>query len=335
MSRRGLGPRLPSGDIAHWLSGGSQTRQTAPRVAAPEELTMPADGAIRLGKDPLGSDVYLARDDRRYGTFVQGSPGSGKTTLLLHAASEDIRTRMAGDPRGVFWLETKGEGVDRFVRVVESAGASHIHIEALGSGGEQQLDLVNWRDPRQAGTLLTAACEYAFGTEAIRGPLACGAERSPGVRRSATQGSLRAARVAPWPPQRHHRRLVAARRRRCGGAPRTGPEGRRGLLPGALRGSCSATCPAPGSARPRARKNCKAPRNKLEALLPARGIFEPDERPPVTFDQLLESHEIVLFNLSPDDGSSGYGSTAAAQLASLIMYCPQRGNQEDLRDLDR
>ena len=320
MSRRGLGPHLPSGDVAHWLSGGSQTRQTAPRVAAPEELTVPSDGDIRLGKDPLGSDVYLARDDRRYGTFVQGSPGSGKTTLLLHAASEDIRTRMAGDPRGVFWLETKGEGVDRFVRVVESAGASHIQIEALGNDGEQQLDLVNWQDPRQAGTLLTGACEYAFGTEAIR-------DHSRAVLNASLECAValpeKACELLGW---RHGRPnvITAAWWLLGGGAAAGHPERARKVVEDYCPGPYEVLfgyLPRTGVSQAESEKNCKAPRNKLEALLPARGIFEPDERPPVTFDQLLESHEIVLFNLSPDDGSSGYGSTAAAQLASLIMYC--------------
>ena len=321
MPRRPAGPRLPSGDVAHWLSGGSQTRQTAPRIPAPEELTVASDGAIRLGQDPLGSSVFLARDDRRYGVFVRGSPGSGKTTLLLHAASEDIRARMAGDPRGVFWLETKGEGVDRFVRVVEiSYGASHIQINALGAGGEKRLDLVNWQDPRQAGALLTAACEYAFGTEAIR-------DHSRAVLNAALECAAtlpeEACKLLGW----HHGRpnvITAAWWLLGGGAAAGKPERARKVV--------EEYCPVPyqilfgylprtGVSQAESERNCKAPRNKLEALLPARGIFEPDERTSVTFDQLLDSHEIVLFNLSPDDGSSGYGSTAAAQLASLIMYC--------------
>ena len=320
MPRRSDGPPLPSGDVAHWLSGGSQTRQSAPRIAAPEELTVPSDGAIRLGKDPLGSDVYLARDDRRYGTFVQGSPGSGKTTLLLHASSEDIRARMAGDPRGVFWLETKGEGVDRFVGVVEGSGASHIQIDALGAGGEQRLDLVNWQDPRQAGTLLTAACEYAFGTEAIR-------DHSRAVLNAALECAValpaEACELLGW----HHGRpnvITAAWWLLGGGAAAGHPERARKVVADYCRSPYEVLygyLPRTGVSQAESEKNCKAPRNKLEALLPARGIFEPDERAPVTFDQLLQSHEIVLFNLSPDDGSSGYGSTAAAQLASLIMYC--------------
>ncbi|MYA40541.1 MAG: hypothetical protein F4Z31_02120 [Gemmatimonadetes bacterium] len=320
MPRRALGPPLPPGDVAHWLSGGSQTRQSAPRIPAPEELTVPSDGAIRLGQDPLGSGVYLSRDDRRYGTFVQGSPGTGKTTVLLHAVSEDIRARMAGDPRGVFWLETKGEGVDRFVGVVESSRASHIQIDALGVGGEQRLDLVNWQDPRQSGALLTAACEYAFGTEAIR-------DHSRAVLNAALECAVAlpeaACQLLGW----NHGRpnvITAAWWLLGGGAAAGHPERARKVV--------EDFCPAPygvlfgylprtGVSQAESEKNCKAPRNKLEALLPAQGIFEPDERAPITFDQLLSSHEIVLFNMSPDDGSSGYGSTAAAQLASLIMYC--------------
>lgn len=326
---RHYGQPIPPSQIANWMSAGSRVTQTAPRTAAPETVIVQADadvpaGAVVLGKDPRGAQVILRAGDRKYGVFVQGSPGSGKTTLLLCAASEDIRARMGGAPRAVLWIETKGEGAQRFEGVAEACAAPPIRINALTpAGSDRRLELVDWQAPSSSAHALTSAFVYAFGDaiqdhsrDVLAGALECACSMGSDAAEALgwQHGKPNVIRVAFW--------LLG------GDASLGAPEKARQIAQQACPDAWPLLythLPRPGVSKAESEKRVNAPRNKLRAMLAARGIFEPDGRRPVTLDDLLSHHQIVLFDLSPDIKASAgngadYGSTEAAGLASILMF---------------
>ena len=322
-------------DIARWTAGGSSSTQTAPMTPAPDTVCIrgsePPPGSILLGTDSHGIQVALPSEERKYGMFVQGSPGSGKTTLLLQAASEDIKARMTASPRAVMWIETKGEGVDRFAHIAKMHNAAFVHINALDpAGSARRLELIDWTNPKRSAHSLTSAFVYAFG-DAIQDhsravlaaafECACAMDAEASTELGWPNGRPNVIRVAYW--------LLG------GDASLGKPDLARRVIRERYPDEWAdlfTYMPRQGVSVGESEKNVKAPRNKCWAMLAARGIFEPDGRQPVTLDDMLKFHEIVLFDLSvrntaviaPSNTTGGnvtdYGEAESKGLASILMY---------------
>ena len=69
----------------------------------------------------------------------------------------------------------------------------------------------------------------------------------------------------------------------------------------------------------------RAPRNKIENLLPAEALFEDDGRPNVGLATLITGHHVSVLDLSPmgaaQMGVDGYTPITAQRVAAICVFC--------------
>lgn len=297
--------------VAEWVSGGSTAALTATRRAAPDVMTTPA--GVPIGVDAAGRRCWLADRDRQWGVILFGDPGTGKTTAALNLLAGDCQAIAAGQQRTVIWIETKGEGAERASTVVEANGVTPVVLNIAVADG-LWLELVDRSDPTRAGQLLSEAMRYAFEPGDIQAHSQ--SVLTAAFRAAASVSNVAAAELGfPAPLNLVEAALVllgtdAEARRALGRA--ASPEHRAAL----------AQYVGANLTAYERRRQVDAPTNKLNALLPARGLFDGANRYWATFDYLLAEPRAVVVNVNPPSGatSTGYTDQTAQRVAAMVMY---------------
>lgn len=263
-------------------------------------------------------------------------------------------------PKSVIWIETKGEGAQRALNLARNAyyGPNDIaYLPAAATTGPR-LDLIDWSDPNRGATLLVEMMRYAFDQgdireqaagvlhAAFRLAIACPPDISQQLGFKGPRPNV--IRVAFW---------------LLGGEPHSGlPDKTINLFQqAAARDTITAGVPAPTSSgfagdfaevtspdttpmvrgpladaweefarylppymtKRESQQITESSRNKLQFLLAAPSMWEPDpQRPEVTMLSLIQGGWPAVLNFGPPGGddSPGFTSLLAQRLAAMGMY---------------
>ena len=316
---RGKCGLVPSGHLAGWANGGERTAVTALERPAPDPVT--EERGAYVGKDCLDRSCYISDRDRQWGVFVSGDPGTGKTTFLLNLLLADVRARANEVMRAILWIETKGEGAARAVATIERGAWRPVVLKASVREG-LRLELVDWTNPQRSAQLMTEAVRYAFDYADIH-------EHSAAVLSAVFKAVLSlpeaASRQLGYPSRPN---LLRVAYRLLGGEADTGADQETRNIVRSLGGSEAGTFLSylpPSTQKRDSEQLLRAPRNKIENLLPAEALFEDDGRPSVGLARLITEHHVSVLDLSPTGtaqvGTDGYTPTTAQRVAAICMFC--------------
>lgn len=308
---------LPASHFAGWANMGERAAVSAPQMTAPAPVTEPDGPAALVGHDPQGSTCWLPEADRHSGVFALGDPGTGKTTFLLGLLKADAAARASGDNKSGVWIETKGEGAARAAGVIRAAGVDPVVLRAdTRTGG--RLELVDWGNPSRAAHLLTEAVRYAFEFDDIR---ESSAEILNAVFAAVTAAPVEAAEQWGYPEGRPN--VVKVAYRLLGGEAAAGwPERARKTLEacgGPAAGLFLSYLP-PHKSRRDSQMLLEPPRNKMQALLPAAGLFEASGRRWVDLPRLITGRAFAVLDLSPTAAGGEYTELTAKRTAAMCLF---------------
>lgn len=334
-------------------------RPTArPSGVAAGDLTGPASHAI-VAVRPVPSVpvrcIQVDSPDRLYLAGASCIP-THNTTLLMNlwwsALIQRRRRAAPGTPaRTMFWIETKGDGAARAQLNARRALAADVGVVAAAAPTGPRLDLVLWADPRRGAELLVESMRYAFGEDDI-GERAAGVLRGVfriaiacppdiAVRLGWPGGQPNVMRLAYWllggdPQDGRHTEarnlLFEAASGIKGAGDETADEG----LAGAMGDPEQALAPTevgqawrdfsrylpPHMAKKDSDLLFESSRNKLEALLVAQYMWEPDPaRPAFSPADALAGGWAAILNFGPPGaGQPGYTTLLSQRLGAMTLF---------------
>ena len=309
---------LPVEQFGGWANSGGRSATTATDRVAPDPVTV-ADGTL-LGADSLGRDCFLPDVDRQWGVVALGDPGMGKSTFLRAVLYADAAQRVAGREIAGVWLETKGEGARDAAATVRAAGLQPLVLQAAADAADApRLELLDWSAPDRSARMLTEAVKYAFPGDAIR-------DESTSTLNTVfelvlgTADNVALQRALGYAGRPN---VVRVAFRLMGGEKDSGDTNRSIDAYRTYGGDAAvkylSTLP-PHTTKTQSEMLYKAPRNKLEALLPAESLFEAGVRPFVTFDRILECFQFAVVDLSPVQVGGVYTERTSKIVAAMSMY---------------
>ena len=302
---------IPFSRMAGWVNGGERQAVEAVERVATELITTP-DGA-GIGLDLAGRECYLPDSDRPFKVFVLGDPGKGKTTLLLSLLAADAQTVQSGARKGIFWIETKGEGAKQAEQVMSQHGCVPTVFAADDLTGPM-LDFVNWDDPDRAAQVLTGALRYAYDPSAIM-------EQSAQVLDTAFRAAV------ACPPEACQQlgytgrpNIIELSYWMLGGDPEAGSMQRVEEAMGHIPEFAQVRRYTVHMNKRDQQYVLEPTRNKLQALLAAKGLWQSSGRPFAKLVDLIQHHQPVVLNLGPSSASSSYSKETAERCAAMLMY---------------
>jgi hypothetical protein len=293
--------------------------------------------------------------------MVIGDPGQGKSSLLLSVWASDLMARSdeyaraKECKRAMIWLETKGEGAQRTLRVAAAMGYDEqtlCFVDVTSTTG-WQLDLVDWNNTAASAEALAEAMRYAFPDRSIMDDseetlklvlaLALAITKTRGILEAAgctpNQGYMRTAHqlLGGDPVQDYRQRLCAVIERTLGMAaePKGGNKGAKGRFSEVRAGAAPTEIVFPGlntdlgiayrgyASKLRSRTAdtegvFSAPRNKISKLLDAKSLWHMDAgRPRVSFAQMLTARMAAVINLG---GEHGFPDELRERLGAMLTY---------------
>lgn len=307
---------VPSSHFAGWANMGERAAVTASQKAAPEPVTNPQTEAALVGVDSEGRQCWLPEKDRHSGVFAVGDPGTGKTTFLLGLLRADALRNSKGADKSGLWIETKGEGAERAVGVIRAAGVEPVRLRSDTDTG-LRLELIDWANPSRGAHLLTEAIRYAFEFDDIR---ESSAEILNAVFLAAISAPPEAARQLGYTGKPNVLRLAY---HLLGGDAVAGKEKHARKVIEDLGGEAATQflsyLPPHKSARD-SQHLMEPPRNKMQALLPAEGLFTDKGRPSVELGTLITDHKFTVLDLSPATSYGEYTDKTAKRIAAMSMF---------------
>lgn len=307
---------VPSSHFAGWANMGERAAVTALQKAAPLPVTHPAGEAALLGDDSEGRECWLPDKDRHSGVFAVGDPGTGKTTFLLGLLHEDASSRASGERKSGLWIETKGEGAARAADVIRDAGVKPVVLRADGNTGPR-LELVDWGAPSRAAHLLTEAVRYAFEFDDIR---SASAEILNAVFLACISSSAETAGQLGYRTRPNVLRMAY---QLLGGdaADGSSAHARAVLLDsGGEAANQFLSYLPPHKSKRDSQHLMEPPRNKMQALLPAEGLFEVGDRQWADLGSLICSNQFTVLDLSPAVAGGEYTDSTAKRAAAMCMF---------------
>lgn len=351
---------LQLAQLVGFPSGAHVAVEASSSVERPAPQAVMAASGLRPGTDPSGRAVWWAEADQYSNLVAFGEPGSGKTTVLMNLwwsalvrRGQRRATAGSGPLSPLFWIETKGDGASRAQANARRALATDVGLVNAGAETGPRLDLVLWDDPARGAELLVEAMRYAFGEDDI-------AERSAGVLRGVFRiaiacpseiavalgwpgGRPNVMRLAYWllggdPADGRHtearNRLIEA----ASGKRVASPGDNGGGLAEALGGpedEAFATSEIgqawrefarympPHMAKRDSDNLFESSRNKLEALLVARSMWEPaPDRPAFSLADALVGGWAAILNFGPPGPAQrSFTRLLSQRLGAMTLFC--------------
>ena len=326
--RKGLVPRyikaakkggqLPVWQLGEWAAGSSLTGTHSPMRPAPTEAKVVA--GARLGTDPNGDECWLPYGDRYRGVIAYGDPGTGKTTFLLNLLRADAKKRAKGDPLTIIWIESKGEGANRAVKVMNDVELPPLVVSG-SSTKTPRLELIDRANPSGSARLLTEAMRYAYSVGDIY-------EQSAEALTAAFEAAIvftpEAAAELGLPLAQPN--IIEVAFRLVGGIPEQHSKAKR-VLRETVAEEHRQTLERYFQESARDFTNRIEPiRNKLAGLRAATGLFQPTHqgqpRSQISFERVLDTAQPLVINLGApvDDPNTTYTETIGQRTAAMAMF---------------